>query len=172
MDKIKGIIWLTFLPLILTGCTQEGMESPETTSNTVTETTISNEDELVNATIEGSWLVSEYVESAILLDLNPLPEGYNDHPGDNINEVTNSVILFNKDTVTKFYPPSEMGYFYENPSDLHFGYKVRLDLETPIFYVSMEHVEFNNPISLIQDGVGNTFVEIDYNFYKIKRLSE
>lgn len=160
-----------FLLLILTGCTQGGMEPLETTSNTVIGTTISNEEGLVNAIIEGSWLVSEYVESALLLDLNPLPEGYNDHVEDNINEITNSVILFNEDTVTKVFPPSEMGFFYETTNDLYFGYKVQLDLEAPIIYASVEHVEFNNPISFIKDGAGNTYIEIDYNFYKINPLS-
>lgn len=172
MNRIKGIAWLLFLPLILTGCTQEKMERFETTLNTVISTTISNEDELINATIEGSWLISEYVESALLLDLNPLPEGYNDHIGDNINEITNSVILFNEYTVTRIFPPSEMGFFYETSNDLHFGYKVQLDLEAPIVYISIEHAEFSKPINFIQDGAGNTFIEIDYNFYKMKRFSE
>lgn len=175
MIKIKGVTWITALILLITtGCTQAiNAVQPETSeSSIVIDDSINREDEIIRKIIEGNWLISEYVESAQLLDLTPLPEDYNSHLDGNVNSVIGGNILFNDNTVVKYSAPSELGFVYEDVQELYFGYKVPLELESPIVYVCIQHSDFDNSVNFIQDGVNNTYLEIDYNYYKVEKLPE
>lgn len=133
---------------------------------------INTEKEVISKAISGNWLISEYIESAQLLDLNPLPENYNDHMDEDTAAFINSNIVFNENTVVKYSPHDEIGFIYENEHDLFFGYKIPLDLEMPIIYVCIDHLDFNAPISFIQDAANNAYLEINYHYYKLKKISD
>ncbi len=169
MIKIKEAAWIaTLLLLILTGCSQANSDvQPETSESDIVLDDTINIDALVLKTIYGNWLVSEYVGSAQLLDLNPLPENYNNHMEENTTDFINSNILFNQDTVINYSPPTEIGFVYENEYDLFGGYKVPIEFEMPVVYVCIDHIDFDNSINFIQDGANNTYLEINYHYYKL-----
>lgn len=168
MMKIKVAACLMTLALILIGSQITNVTKFKTTEPCiVTNDKAINDRNAIKKNFYGEWLVSDYVATAELLDLNPLPEGYNSPPD---KKFENTKILFDDSSVIDFSEPSELGFVYENTDDMVFGYQIPLKLKGPITYVCIQHVAFKSEINFIQDSEKNTYIEINYNYYKLKKI--
>lgn len=169
MIKIKGAacLILILLLLVLIDTQKTNAKNFEIIKSSSSINKINGKD-IIKKIFYGEWLVSDYVETVALQDLNPLPEDYNSSPD---KEFKNLKIVFDDSTVINFSGPSELGFVYDDTEDLFLAYQVPLILKGPIIYVCIQHIDFDNEISFIRDSEKNTYIEINYNYYKLKKLS-
>lgn len=90
---------------------------------------------------------------------------------DEISKYVGKKFIISSNTVLRVSPPSELGYYYSSAEDLFFGYKVpsEIHFEGEIYYEVLEHRKFDSEIRLMTDAAGNTYLDIDGYFYKVKK---
>lgn len=129
--------------------------------------------------VYGKWKVVEYLGRGVEysgIDVNDVDYINQTNEYTKLMQETYLDVVLNieKDNILFFSAPSEMGYYYNDYSDLFFIYRQPLELEVtpPFMCIEMQLKDTDEMINIINDAEDNVVLEVSGHFFKLEKSNE
>lgn len=128
------------------------------------------------SSIEGQWEIIEYKGYYRQEHLIPEPENYYsslEEVQEHNKRYLQTNFIISLDTISELNQPSEWGYYYSYEEIFHL---LRIPegvyAESPILYVTLNHIDFEDSIDIILGNDKKAFINIDSYFYEIMKVDK